>query len=342
MAIEKKEFGVLDNKKIYLFTLSNANGMEVKIMNYGGIITSIKMKDKNNEIKDVVLGYDSFSDYLEEHPYFGAIIGRFGNRIANAEFELNGEKYNLCQNNEKNNLHGGEKGFDKVVWESEIIENSLRLTYTSPDLEEGFPGTLKASVIYTLSEDNELIIDYIAQTDKDTVINLTNHSYFNLNGRDDTSILNHKLKINADFYTPTDSESIPTGEIKSVANTPFDFREFHCIGERILSDNEQLKFANGYDHNYVLNEKSKELKSVAILKGDKSGIIMEVITTEPGIQFYTGNYLELAFNKYNHRAGVCLETQHYPDSPNQPNFPTTVLKKDDIYKSKTIYNFINN
>ncbi len=344
MCIKKETFGLLENNEVNLFVLSNSNDTKIKITNYGCIITAIETKDKNDNLKDVVLGFDSLDGYLGTHPYFGAVIGRFGNRIENAQFALNGKTYSLFKNNENNHLHGGEKGFDKVLWDTEIIDNKLHLSYISIDNEEGYPGNLKLKVIYSLTEENELVIEYIAETDKDTILNLTNHSYFNLNGDGHDSILNHKLQINANSYTPINSECIPTGEIASVANSPFDFTTLHCIGDNILNDNKQLHFGNGYDHNFVLDNPKMELKKIAKLIGNESGIIMDVLTTEPGIQLYTGNGLNVKNGKngdYTPRSAVCLETQHYPDSPNKPNFPTTVLKQGNTYKSTTIYKFAN-
>jgi len=343
MTIIKTDFGSIDNKKVHLFTLKNSHGTEIKITNYGGIITSIKVKDKSDNFTDIALGFNTLDAYLNEHPYFGAIIGRYGNRIAGAEFELNGKTYNLFANNGKNHLHGGKKGVDKVIWEYETSDNTLKLSYSSPDGEEGYPGNLKISVIYTLTENNELKISYKAVSDADTVINLTNHSYFNLNGEGSGTILDHKLTLNADYFVPTDLESIPTGELSSVTGTPFDFTGSTGIGKRIEDKNEQLIFAGGYDHNFVINKSANSLKPAGKVESEKSGIKMDVHTTEPGVQFYTGNYLDGSLKGksgiYTKRSGFCLETQHYPDSPHFPEFPTTVLKKGDVFRSETVYRF---
>jgi len=323
--------------------MKNSHGTEIKATNYGCIITSIRVRDKNDSFRDIALGFDTLNDYVSEHPYFGAVIGRYANRIAWAEFELNGESYKLIANNGRNHLHGGKKGFDKVIWDYEISDNTLKLSYLSPDGEEGYPGNIKVKVNYSLTQDNELIISYEALTDEDTVINLTNHSYFNLNGEGSGSILDHKLTLNADYYIPTDSESIPTGELRSVIGTAFDFTQGTGIGERIEDPDEQLAFAGGYDHNFIVGTSDSDLKPAAKLKSAESGIKMEVYTTEPGIQLYSGNYLDGSLTgkseNYEHRTGLCLETQHYPDSPHFPDFPTTVLKKGDVFKSETIYRF---
>ena len=343
MAIIKTNFGSIDNKKVYLFTLINNHETEIQITNYGGIITSIKIKDKDNNFIDITLGFDNLDGYLNKHPYFGALIGRYGNRIAGAEFELNGKTYKLFANNGKNHLHGGKKGFDKVIWDYETSNNNLKLSYLSPDGEEGYPGNLKVTVNYTLTEKNELKISYEGVSDADTVLNLTNHSYFNLNGEGSGNIINHKLTLNADYFIPTDSESIPTGKIKSVTGTPFDFIESKAIGTRIENKDEQLKFAGGYDHNFVINNSADSLKFAGRVESEKSGIKMDLYTTEPGVQFYTGNYLDGSLKgksgNYNKNAGFCLETQHYPDSPHFSIFPTSVLKKGDIFRSETVYRF---
>ena len=343
MAIIKTGFGSIDNKEVHLFTLKNSHGTEIKITNYGGIITSLKVKDKSDKFIDIALGFNTLDDYLNEHPYFGAVIGRYGNRIAGAEFELNGKIYKLFANNGKNHLHGGKKGFDKVIWDYETSNNTLKLSYLSPDGEEGYPGNLKISVIYTLTENNELKIAYEAVSDADTVLNLTNHSYFNLDGEGSGTILDHKLSLNADYFMPTDSKSIPTGELRPVTETPFDFTGSTGIGKRIEDKNEQLIFAGGYDHNFVINKSANSLKLAGKVESEKSGIKMDVYTTEPGVQFYTGNYLDGSLKgksgAYEHRSGFCLETQHYPDSPHFPDFPTTVLKKGDVFRSETIYRF---
>ncbi|MCK5153749.1 MAG: galactose mutarotase [Spirochaetales bacterium] len=343
MVITKSDFGSINNKEVYLFTIKNSNKTEIQVTNYGCIITSIKVKDKNDNFTDIVLGFDTLNDYLNEHPYFGAVIGRYGNRIAGAEFELNGKTYKLFANNGKNHLHGGKKGFDKVVWDYKTSDNTLKLTYLSPDKEEGYPGNLKISVNYTLTENNEFKINYEAVSDEDTVLNPTNHSYFNLNGEGSGSILDHKLTLNADYFVPTDLESIPTGEIRPVTGTSFDFTVNTAIGERIEDKNEQLIFAGGYDHNFIINKSDNNLNLAGKVESDKSGIKMDVYTTEPGVQFYTSNYLDGSIKgksgNYEQRSGFCLETQHYPDSPHFPEFPTTVLKKGDVFRSETIYRF---
>ena len=342
MTIAKSNFGSINNKNVYLFTMKNNNGTKIQITNYGGIITSIKVKDKNGNFIDIALGFDTLDNYFNAL-YFGAVIGRYGNRIARAEFELNGKIYKLFANNGKNHLHGGKKGFDKVIWDYDTSDNTLKLSYLSPDGEEGYPGNLNVNVIYSLTENNELKINYEANTDKDTILNLTNHSYFNLNGEGSEDILNHKLTLNADYFIPTDSESIPTGELKSVTGTPFDFTGSTTIGERIEDKNEQLIFAGGYDQNFIINQSINDLKLAGKVESDKSGMKMDVYTTEPGVQFYTGNYLNGSLKgksgNYERRSGFCLETQHYPDSPHFPGFPTTVLKKGDVFRSETVYRF---
>lgn len=349
MSIKKVNFEKTnDLNNVMLYVLSNKNHMTVKITNYGGIITSIMLPDKNGKIGDVVLGYDSLNNYLKNNPYFGAIIGRYGNRIAKGKFKLNGSEYTLATNDGPNHLHGGLKGFDKVIWKAEEIQKEdtvgLKLNYFSKDGEEGYPGNLNVTVTYKLNNNNELRIDYSAVTDKKTIVNLTSHSYFNLKDGGASSILNHELMINADKFTPIDSTFIPTGNLSSVENTPFDFRKFTKIGERINDNNEQLKFGLGYDHNFVLNNSEKKLKAAAKVRENSSGRILEVLTTEPGIQFYSGNFLDgsiVGKNKivYNYRNGFCLETQHFPDSPNHPSFPSTILEPGTEYTSTTIYKF---
>jgi aldose 1-epimerase len=337
-----------DGKSVDLFTLTNKRGIEVKITNYGGIITSLKVPDRNGKFDDIVLGFDNLDAYLKGHPYFGALIGRYGNRIAKGRFTLNGHEYKLAVNNGENHLHGGIKGFDKVVWTAQPARIrdgvALKLTYISKDGEEGYPGTMRVHVVYRLMNTNELKISYSATTDKDTVINLTSHSYFNLAGQGNGDILNQQLLINAARFTPTDAGSIPTGELKSVTGTPFDFTSSTRIGERIENDDQQLKFGNGYDHNFVLNGSVGKLKMAAVAYDSSSGRSMEVWTTEPGVQFYSGNFLDGTLpgkdgKIYQRRFGFCLETQHFPDSPNHPSFPTTVLKKGEFYHSLTIHKF---
>jgi aldose 1-epimerase len=345
--MNKNHFGKFyNNKDVYLFSLKNNNGIEVKITNYGGIITSIITPDKNGNFSDIVLGFETLDEYLAGHPYFGAIIGRYCNRIKNGTFILNGIQYNLAKNDGDNHLHGGLKGFDKVLWDFNIKKDGekelLELSYLSKDMEEGYPGNLQVKVTYSLNNNNELKIEYIAKTDKDTIINLTNHSYFNLS--DEETILNHELKIYADYFTPIDSSLIPTGELLSVNNTPFDFTDFELIGKRIDYDNEQLKYGNGYDHNFVLNKKDNSLTLAAELFSKVSGRFLQVFTTEPAIQFYSGNFLDGTIKGknqkvYTRRSGLCLETQHYPDSPNKINFPSVILKSNHEYKQITIFKF---
>jgi len=345
----KESFGkTSDGQNVDIYTLTNSGGAEVKITNYGGIVTSLKVPDRNGKLDDIVLGFDNLDAYLKGHPYFGAIIGRYGNRIAKGRFTLHGLEYKLAVNNGENHLHGGIKGFDKVVWKAKprTLANgaALELTYLSKDGEEGYPGNLSVKVVYTLTNANALKIDYSATTDKDTVVNLTHHSYFNLAGQGNGDILNHRLFVNAARFTPTDAGSIPTGELRSVRGTPFDFTRAITIGARINQDYEQLKFGKGYDHNFVLNGKIGILRPVARVSESTSGRVMEVWTTEPGMQLYTGNFLDSALTGkdgkvYQQRYGFCLETQHYPDSPNKPKFPTTVLRKGGRYHTITIYEF---
>lgn len=338
-AITAAPWGEADGKKVQLFTLKNKKGTEIKITNYGGIVTSWITPDKAGNKSNVVVGFDDLQGYLAKPPYFGAIIGRYGNRIANAQFKLNDTTYKLAANNGKNNLHGGEKGFDKVVWDATPATDgtpALTLTYLSKDGEEGFPGNLKSTVKYTLTEDNELLMEYDAETDKATPVNLTNHSYFNLSGDAGKSILDHTLWVDADRYTPVDSTLIPTGELAPVNGTPFDFTSPTKIGARIA------QVPGGYDHNFVLNKKGTDLGLVAYLQDSVSGRKLEVYTTEPGLQFYSGNFLDgtiknrdgKAIQKHN---ALCLETQHFPDSPNQPKFPTTILKPGEKYHTVTKY-----
>lgn len=330
------------------WNFSNANGVTMTIINYGGRITSLKVPTKSGNVIDVVLGYDSLSQFVNEKSFLGALVGRYGNRIGNAKFTLEGKEYQLAANNGKNSLHGGLKGFDKRFWKGEPVQNgrndAVELYYESADGEEGFPGNLKVKVTYTLSEQNEVIIDYEATTDKTTLVNLTNHAYFNLAGSGD--ILKHEFEIFADRFTPVDEGLIPTGELRGVVGTPFDFTSKHAVGERIDQDEEQIKIGKGYDHNYVLNKpKPDSLTLAARVTEPSSGLIMEVYTTQPGMQFYTGNFLNGSLKgrggvSYERRTAFCLETQHFPDSPNKPEFPSTVLKPGEVYKERTIYKFI--
>ncbi|MDP2933749.1 MAG: aldose epimerase family protein [bacterium] len=325
-----------------LFTLRNPNGMVVEITNYGGIVTSIKVPDRQGNLADVVLGFDSPAQYLTNSPYFGAIVGRYGNRIAKGRFTLDGVEYKLATNNGANHLHGGVNGFDKVFWDvASATSQTLELTYTSKDGEEGYPGTLVVKVTYTLTANNELKIEYHAITDKPTMVNLTSHSYFNLAGEGRGDILGHQMMINADHFTPADEGLIPTGELTTVEGTPFDFREPCALGARINAADEQLVRGGGYDHNFVINRALDGLMLAARVVEPCNGRMMEVFTTEPGVQLYTGNFLDgsVGGKVYKKRYGFCLETQHFPDSPNQPNFPTTVLREGEEYRSTTVYRF---
>ena len=346
--LTKEDYGTTpEGEKVEQYTLTNKAGMEVKIITYGGRIASLKVPDKNGEFEDVILGFDSISQYTSDNPYFGALIGRYGNRIAGGKFSLDGEEYQLPQNDGQNSLHGGDKGFDKVVWTAEVPADStsLVLTYKSKDGEMGYPGNLDVQVTYTLNEDNSLDVDYEAETDKKTVVNLTQHSYFNLTGDFDNTILDHEVVINADQFLPVDETLIPTGEIRDVEGTPFDFTEAKIVGKEIEAENEQLKLGLGYDHCWVLDDQSEDMHFAASAYDPESGRFMEVSTTEPGIQFYTGNFLDGTlpqqggYGTYAKRSGFCLETQHYPDSPNQEKFPAVVLNPGEQYSSKTTFKF---
>jgi len=343
MSISKTFFGKTpEGETANLYTLTNPTGMTIKITNYGGIVTSIIVPGKNGERVDVALGFDSLELYLKGHPYFGALIGRYGNRIADARFTLNGKTYTLAANNGKNHLHGGIKGFDKVIWKAGEFKNKnevgIKLAYTSKDAEEGYPGTLSCLVTYSLTDSNELKIHYEASTDKPTPINLTHHSYFNLKGEGQGNVLDHILYIHAGKYTPVDEGLIPTGELKPVKNTPMDFTHPETIGKRMGT------VPGGYDHNYVLDDWDKTLKKAATVFEPATGIEMIVLTTEPGLQFYSGNFLDGTLKGKNGKAydkhgGFCLETQHFPDSPNKKNFPTAILKPGETYTHTTIYRF---
>jgi len=347
LQIKKQPFGVTATREtVELYTLTNSNGMEARIMTYGGAVVSLTVPDRQGKLGDVVLGYETLDGYLKNSPYFGAIIGRYGNRIGKGSFSLNGKQYTLPKNNGENTLHGGIKGFDKVVWKAQEVKGKesvgLSLTYLSKDGEEGFPGNLSATVVYTLTDNNELKIEYSARTDKATVVNLTNHSYFNLAG--EGSILNHALMINANKFTPVGSGLIPTGELRGVKGTPMDFIEPTVIGARIDQQDDQLIFGKGYDHNWVLNNTTGGLALAARVYEPGSGRVMEITTTEPGLQFYSGNFLDGSITGkgaavYKYRYGLCLETQHFPDSPNKPGFASTVLKPGQRYRSTTIYKF---
>ena len=349
--IKKQPFGKTnDGVAVDIYTLTNSKGAEARITNYGGRVVSLKTPDRKGKFADILLGYDTLEGYEKDTFYFGGIIGRYANRIAKGNFSLNGTAYSLAVNNGENHLHGGlGKRFDVSVWAAKAFTGkngaSLELTHSSPDGEEGYPGNLTVKVVYTLTENNELKIEYVATTDQDTIINLTNHAYFNLAGAGSGTILNHQMQIIADKFTPTDSGSIPTGELKNVKDTPFDFNVPMKIGQRIDQDDEQLKFGSGYDHNWVLNNRTKafSMQLAAKVYEPTSGRVMEVLTDQPGIQFYAGNFLADAKGKkgkiYNKREGFCLETQHFPDSPNEPKFPSTVLKKGQKYVTTTIYRF---
>lgn len=345
--IEETIFGEMpDGTKVKKFTLKNELGMEVDVITYGGIITRWTAPDKNGLYEDIVLGYNKLEQYLDGNPYFGALIGRYGNRIANGKFTLDGNTYNLATNDGENHLHGGEKGFDKVLWNGVAKNNedgaSVELTYTSQDGEEGYPGKLDVKVTYTLTDDNELDIQYEAVTDKPTIVNLTQHSYFNLSGRLTEKVLDHELYLNADTFLPVDAGLIPTGEMRQVAGTPFDFKEPKLIGEEIEADNAQLKLGLGYDHCWVLNQGEDDYGLAATVHHPQSGRFMEVYTNEPGMQFYSGNFLDGTLpakngGTYVQRSGFCLETQHFPDSPNQNDFPSVRLNPGETYTSRTLY-----
>jgi len=350
-SVTQQEFGKMPSgESVQLFTLKNKNGIEVSITNYGGIITSLKTFDGKGLLADVALGFDTLERYLQPHPYFGAIIGRYGNRIGKARFTLDGVTYTLAKNNGENSLHGGNQGFDKKLWKARAEQGpsaqTLVLEYTSPDGEEGYPGTLRTEVRYTLSDDDSLRIGYRATTDKKTVVNLTNHTYFNLAGQGNGDILNHEIEIRASRFTPVDAGLIPTGELRSVEGTPFDFRKPHRIGERIEARDEQIKLGGGYDHNFVLDRQGDGLSMAARVVEPSTGRALEVWTTEPAMQFYTGNFLDGTITGkggkvYPRRSGFCLETQHYPDSPNQPAFPSTVLEPGQEYRSATVWKFLS-
>ncbi|MEI8140507.1 MAG: aldose epimerase family protein [bacterium] len=347
MAIKAEVFGKLaDDREVNVFTLTNKSGVEARILNYGGIVLSLKVPDRMGVMGDVVLGFDNLDDYLTKSPYFGCLIGRYGNRIADGKFSLNGKIYTLAANNAPNSLHGGLKGFDKVVWgaTTKMTANgpALTLNYVSKDGEEGFPGTLSVTAVYTLTEENALVLEYTAETDQDTVVNLTHHSYFNLACKGD--VLDHVVTLHSDVFTPVNQALIPTGELRLVAGTPFDFRKPETIGARINSNDQQIKYGGGYDHNWILNKPAGKLGLAATVVEPVSGRVMEVLTTEPATQFYTGNFLDGSLVGkggwvYRPRNGLCFEPQHYPDSPNQPAFPSTVLKPGQTFSNIIIYRF---
>ena len=347
LKIDKIQFGeTMDGTDVDQFILSNNSGMEIRIITYGGIITSWTAPDKNGNYKDIVLGYNTLAEYEAETPYFGALIGRYGNRIAGGKFKLDGQEYKLAVNNGVNHLHGGLKGFDKVVWDAKTIVSdatvSLELSYLSKDMEEGYPGNLEIKVTYTLNNKDELSVNYEATTDKPTIVNLTQHSYFNLTADFNKDILGHELVINADSFLPVDNTLIPTGEFRDVTGTPFDFKTSKAIGTHIDNENIQLKNGLGYDHCWVLNDQDTGVRFVASAYEPVSGRLLEVFSDEPGIQFYSGNFLDGTLPSknngvYQHRTGFCLETQHYPDSPNQKNFPSVRLNLGEKYNSKTVF-----
>ncbi|MBN1377814.1 MAG: galactose mutarotase [Gammaproteobacteria bacterium] len=347
-SVSESDFGSMpDGTKISLYTVTNSNGIVVKIINYGGIITSINTKDKNGNFDDIVLGFNELEPYLKGTPYFGALIGRYGNRIAQGRFKIDDTTYQLDTNNAPNHLHGGVVGFDKKVWSATPFTTDstagVKLSLISPDGDQGYPGTLTVTATYTLTNDDELFTEFHATTDKSTIVNLTQHSYFNLAGEGD--ILDQQMMINADHYNPVDATLIPTGEIAPVANTPFDFRDPTAIGARINQENEQLKYGLGYDHNFVLNRNTpSDIELAARVLDPKSGRILEVYTQEPGIQFYSGNFLDSTLKSknrvYAHRTGFCLEPQHHPDSPNQIDFPSTMLNPGEEYSTRMSFKFL--
>jgi aldose 1-epimerase len=346
-SVKRQPFGKLaDGTPVEMFVFENKNGMRVSVLDYGGTIVSLETPDKSGKLGDVVLGFDNFDDYATKSPYFGCIVGRYANRIAKGKFKLNGVTYKVPVNNGDNALHGGIHGFDKKVWKAEPFERAgergLTLSYLSKDGEEGYPGNLQATVVYTLTDADEWKIDYSATTDKETVLNLTNHTYYNLSGQ--PTILEHELLLNSERFTPVDKGLIPTGVLQPVEGTPFDFRKSTAIGARIDDKNEQLKLGGGYDHNWVIAGGGKSLTRAAVAYSPQSGRVLEVLTDQPGVQFYTGNFLDGTLKGkggvvYGKRSGFCLETQHYPDSPNQPNFPTTVLKPGEKFQSTTVWKF---
>jgi len=339
----------LEGDTVHEITLRNANGVQVKAITFGAVITSILTPDADGNMADIVLGFDGLEGYETDSPYFGAIVGRYGNRIAGARFELDGEVYQLAANDGVNHLHGGTRGFDKVIWSAEPFAEDTAVgavfRYTSPDGEEGYPGNLQVQVTYTLTDADELVVDYHATTDRATPVNLTQHSYFNLAGHDSGDVLDHELMVNADAFTPVDETLIPTGEIRPVEGTPFDFRTPTPIGGRIEADNQQIAYGGGYDHNFVLNRPdARSLVLAAEVFEPGSRRTLQVLTTEPGLQFYSGNFLDGTITGkggavYGYRNGFCLETQHYPDSPNHPDFPSTILRPGEEYTSRTVFRF---
>ncbi|WP_229793801.1 aldose epimerase family protein [Salinimicrobium marinum] len=347
--MQKEHYGTTPKgEAVDQYTMENENGLEVKIITFGGRITSLKAPDKNGDLKDIVLGFDSLSEYINENPYFGAIIGRFGNRIAGGKFSLDGRQYELARNNGENHLHGGKKGFDNVVWiaeENGHSQNSLKLSYLSKHMEEGYPGNLEVSVTYTLQQDNILEVNYEATTDQQTIINLTQHSYFNLSGNFSEEILDHEVQINADEFLPVNESLIPTGDFKKVDGSAFDFRKPKKVGLEIEAEDEQLKLAKGYDHCWIINNSQDGVRFAASAHDPNSGRLLEVYTTELGMQFYTGNSLDGSLSQkggegnFGKRSGFCFETQHFPDSPSQEKFPSVVLKPGEVFSSKTFFKF---
>jgi len=347
--VQQQPFGTRDGRPVNLYTLTNSHGVEVRVMNYGGIILSIRVPDRTGQLADIVLGHETMEGYIPNPPYLGAIVGRYANRIANGKFTLDGKTYTLPQNDGPNTLHGGlDKAFNKVVWDGEPLKGKtgVAFSYLSKDGEEGFPGNLKVKVTYTLTDANALVIDYEATTDKATPINLSQHSYFNLAGEGNGDILNHEVMLNADRFTPVDKNLIPTGELRPVKGTPLDFTTSTRVGARIDGNYDQLTLAHGYDHNWIINRNSddKGLVLAARVYEPTTGRVLEVSTTQPAVQFYTGNFLDGTVtgkqgHVYKRRYGLCLETQHYPDSPNHPDFPTTILKPGETFRSKTVFKF---
>jgi aldose 1-epimerase len=348
-SIQVDSLGVMPSGEVISqYTLVNKNGLQMQVINLGGTITSLKVPDRQGKIEEVILGCDSLQDYLDGTPFFGCIVGRYGNRIAKGSFELDGTRYELAKNNDGNHLHGGLKGFDKAYWNIEPIPSdsgqSIGLTYLSPDMEEGYPGNLSVEVVYTLTDDNKLAIAYRATTDKPTVVNLTNHTYFNLTGDARRNILDHELVLHATKFIPVDAGLIPVGTLEDVAGTPFDFREARKMGEHIDDNHPQIVNGRGYDHCWVISGNAGELRLGASVYEPQSGRVMEMYTTEPGVQFYTGNFLDgtqdgKGGKMYNKRDGFCLETEHFPDSPNQKSFPSVVLRPGEVYQTRTVYAF---
>lgn len=345
--VEVKPWGEVNGEPVYLYRMVNSSGARMNVTNYGARVTSLKVPDDSGEMVDVVLGFDKLEKYAAENPYLGAIVGRYGNRISNGNFGLDGREFSLVCNDGDNHLHGGYRGFDRKIWRGETVttreDTAVKLRYLSRAGEEGYPGNLEVSVTYKLTNDNELVLNFEARTDEATIVNLTNHNYYNLNGIED-DVLDHVLTINADRFTPTDEESIPTGELRPVEGTPMDFRSPTRIGKRIDDDYEQLKYGKGYDHNYVLTGGGTGMSLAGAVSSPETGIVMKVYTDQPGIQFYSGNYLDGSLTgknglRYEKRSAFCLETQDFPDSPNNPNFPSTVLRPGEEYGTSTVFDF---